>query len=244
MRKIRAVFFDIYKTLLDIDTDEEDIGTYAFLSRWLSYHGVVIDPPGLRLKYRELCAQVVAKNPEPHPEADIGEVFAAILDEGKEASSDLRCKSGEVAFLFRMLTTKSISAYPGLHQLLDSLRGKARIGIISNAQRLFTMPELSKFGLTGFFDPIVLSSDLGVRKPGPRIFRTALDAVGVPPEAAVFIGDNLYDDVYGAGSIGMKTIWIDRGTKLDPATPALTKPDFVVKDEPYKELERILSSLL
>jgi putative hydrolase of the HAD superfamily len=45
-----------------------------------------------------------------------------------------------------------------------------------------------------------------VRKPDPRIFRRALDALGVEPENALFVGDRLYEDVRGAGELGMTTV--------------------------------------
>jgi len=56
MAIIRAVVFDVYKTLLDIKTDEESLDSYAFLSQWLSYCGMEIDAASLRLRYLELCS--------------------------------------------------------------------------------------------------------------------------------------------------------------------------------------------
>ena len=52
----------------------------------------------------------------------------------------------------------------------------------------------------------VFSSEVGVRKPDPRIFRRALDALGVEPENALFVGDRLYEDVLGAARAGMRTV--------------------------------------
>ena len=135
--------------------------------------------------------------------------------------------------------------YPGVLELLHSLQGKASLGIVSNAQRLFTIPELSRFNLIDFFDAIVLSSDAEVRKPNPKIFRRLLSAIAVPPEAAVFVGDNLFDDVYGAGRIGMKTIWINRdGKHDDPNMFGTAKPDYEIRGGAYEDLSAILLSML
>jgi len=244
MSTMRAVVFDVYKTLLDIQTDEESLDTYLFLSRWLSYHGVIIDAVSLRHRYLDLCCQEICGSAEPFPDFDIGKVFSAILCDGKRLNFDLESKSRELALLFRILT-KSISIYPGVHQLLGTLRGKARLGIVSNAQRLFTIPELSRFGLIGYFDAIVLSSDAEVRKPDPKIFHTLLNALAVPPEAAVFVGDNIFDDVYGASCVGMTTIWIRRDSQqVNPNAAGSVRPDYEILDGSYEALTAKLVSML
>lgn len=245
MAIIRAVVFDIYKTLIDIQTDEESLGPYVFLSQWLSYHGVATDPPALRLRYLDLCSDEISRKEAPFPDFDIGRVFSRILLDAERLDLDVDAKSRELALLFRMLTTKSISVYPGVVELLAALKGKVRLGIISNAQRLFTMPELSKFGLVHFFDAIVLSSDFGMRKPDPKIFRSLLDAIAVAPEEAVFIGDSLFDDVYGAGKVGMKTIWICReGRCADQMSSVPAKPDYVVEGGAYEKVMKLLRHML
>lgn len=243
---IRAVVFDIYKTLIDIRTDEESLAPYVFLSRWLSYHGVTTEPHALRLKYLDFCNEEMGSRTEtPFPDFDIGRVFYRILLDAKHTVPDLDAKSHEFALLFRMLTTKSIRVYPGVLDLLAALKGKVRLGIVSNAQRLFTMPELTKFGLVHFFDAVALSSDLGIRKPDPTIFRHLLGAIAVPPEEAVFIGDSLFDDVHGAGELGMKTIWICRESNCgDRSSSAQRTPDHVVEDGSYEAVSQLLRHIL
>ena len=245
MAKIRAVVFDVYKTLLDIQTDEESLGSYGFLSQWLSYHGVEIDGIRLRQRYKELCREEIARSFAPYPDFDIGKVFSAILLDAELPKPDVASKSRELALLFRILTTKSISVRPGALQLIQSLKGKAKLGIVSNAQRLFTIPELAKFNLADCFEAVTFSSDVGARKPDRKIFLSLLNAIGVAPEAAVFVGDNMFDDVYGASSIGMKTVWINRdGKPADPEMTGFAEPDYEIRDESYEDLSEILLSLL
>jgi len=243
MSGIRAVVFDVYKTLIDIQTDEESLDSYLFLSRWLSY-GVTTDPQSLRLRYLELCSEELSGRSDPYPDFDIGKVFAKILGNGAPASRDVELKSRELALLFRMVSTKSISIFPGVAELLRSLKKRVRLGIVSNAQHLFTIPELTKFNLIDLFDAIALSSDVGVRKPDSKIFHRLLQAMAVPPEAAVFVGDNLFDDVYGASNVGMKTVWIGRESgRSDPTVAGSAKPDYVVEGGSYETLSEILLSL-
>lgn len=245
MPVIRAVVFDIYKTLIDIRTDEESLEPFAFLSRWLSYYGVSTGPLALRLRYLDLCREEMSGNETPLRDFDIGRVFTRILLDATRPGLEVEAKSREFALLFRMATTISIGVYPGVIDLLTALKGKVRLGIVSNAQRLFTMPELSKFDLVRFFDAIALSSDLEVRKPDPKIFRFLLGAIAVAPEEAVFIGDSLFDDVYGAGQVGMKTIWICRESKGGEALSlAPANPDHVVEGGSYEELSKILLHMI
>jgi putative hydrolase of the HAD superfamily len=61
-------------------------------------------------------------------------------------------------------------------------------------------------GLAERLDFAVFSSEVGKRKPHPAIFERALDALGVAADDSVFVGDRLYEDVRGAGEIGMTTV--------------------------------------
>jgi FMN phosphatase YigB (HAD superfamily) len=61
-------------------------------------------------------------------------------------------------------------------------------------------------GLAERLDFAVFSSEVGKRKPHPAIFERALDALGVAAADSVFVGDRLYEDVRGAGELGMTTV--------------------------------------
>jgi putative hydrolase of the HAD superfamily len=95
------------------------------------------------------------------------------------------------------------------HALLEALRGRGlKLGVVSNA---FDPPkllhrDLADSGVAERVDFAVFSSEVGKRKPHPEIFGRALDALGVDPEAALFVGDRLYEDVRGAGEVGMTTV--------------------------------------
>ncbi len=66
--------------------------------------------------------------------------------------------------------------------------------------------DLEDLGLARFFAATTFSSEVGWRKPDPRIFRRVLDELEVTPAEAVFVGDRLLDDVSGARSVGMRTV--------------------------------------
>ena len=113
-------------------------------------------------------------------------------------------------------------ALPALRQL--RARGY-RLGLVSNTpwgtpDYLWT-GQLERFGLAGFFEVACFSSDVGFRKPDPRIFRTALDLLGVPAARAIFVGDEPQADIGGARDAGLRTVWVDRpdASKRTPPVP-------------------------
>ena len=95
------------------------------------------------------------------------------------------------------------------HALLEALRSRGlKLGLVSNAfdPGWLLRRDLDQMGLTERLDVAVFSSEVGKRKPHPEIFERALAELGVEPEAAIFVGDRLYEDVRGAAELGMKTI--------------------------------------
>lgn len=227
-----AVIFDLFKTLIDIQTDEEIQSAYEFVSTWLSYKGMSTTPQDLYRSYKDNRRLEFAANPVDHPDIDVRDVFYRMLSAlNLPAAEDQEQIVREVALLFRILTTKSLTIYPEtvpvLTQLHDS--GKVRLAIVSNTQRLFTMPELTRFGLQRYFECIVFSSDVKACKPNARIFNTALERMRIEPQQAIYVGDNPFDDVWGAQRVGLKTIWIDRGE-------AYEFPDDFGRPSPSKQI--------
>jgi putative hydrolase of the HAD superfamily len=95
------------------------------------------------------------------------------------------------------------------HALLEALRARGlRLGLVSNAfdPAWLLRRDLDEMGVLERLDFTVFSSEVGKRKPHPEIFRRALETLDVRPEDALFVGDRLYEDVRGAGELGMTTV--------------------------------------
>ncbi len=95
------------------------------------------------------------------------------------------------------------------HALLESLRDRGlKLGLVSNAfdPGWLLRRDLEQMGLAERLDVSVFSSEVGKRKPHPEIFGRALDALGVAPGRVLFVGDRLYEDIRGAGELGMTTV--------------------------------------
>ncbi len=95
------------------------------------------------------------------------------------------------------------------HALLESLREHGlKLGLVSNAldPGWLLHRDLEQMGVEQRLDFSVFSSEVGKRKPHPAIFERALEALGVAPANALFVGDRLYEDVRGGGEVGMTTL--------------------------------------
>jgi HAD superfamily hydrolase (TIGR01509 family) len=120
------------------------------------------------------------------------------------------------------------------HALLEALRARGlRLAIVSNtaSPEWLLQPVFEQQGLAGRVDAIVLSSEVGKRKPHPAIFERALEELIVPAEAALFVGDRLEADVVGASRVGMKTVqalWFradEAAVEVEPDFQAFTQMD-------------------
>ena len=89
------------------------------------------------------------------------------------------------------------------------------LGIISNwDERL--RPLLRRLGLARWFDEIIVSSEVGVAKPSPRIFDLAARRLKVPPDAVLHVGDSFSLDVRSARAAGFQGVHLKRGALAGP----------------------------
>jgi putative hydrolase of the HAD superfamily len=111
--------------------------------------------------------------------------------------------------------TPHIRHQPDAADTLRTLRRAGlRIGLLSNTHwpRHFHEHFLERDGLEGLIDARLYTSDMEHVKPDRRAFEQALAAVGVAdPAEAVFVGDRLYDDVWGAQQAGLRGVWVRNG---------------------------------
>ena len=120
------------------------------------------------------------------------------------------------------------------HALLESLRNRGlKLALVSNtaSPEWLLLPVLERQGLVERVDAVVLSSEVGKRKPHPAIFERALAELDVRPDEALFVGDRLDADVYGASRVGLKTVqalWFradDVQVDAEPDFQAFTQMD-------------------
>ena len=125
--------------------------------------------------------------------------------------------------------SKAVVFPPHHARLLEELRTSHRLAVVSNFDYTPTACGiLEREGIAGFFETVVVSDEVGWRKPKPVIFETALRRLGVSAGEALFVGDRADIDVVGAQGVGMAAAWINRDAAALP--PGLSPPDFEIRD--------------
>ncbi|MER3601311.1 MAG: hypothetical protein C4339_01165 [Nitrososphaerota archaeon] len=127
---------------------------------------------------------------------------------------------------------------PGARSTLHYLaRQKGyRLGLVSNfSYAPFLRARLEGLGLSGFFEVLAISHEVGYRKPHPAIFRFALERLGCAPEEALMVGDTPSEDVYGARKLGMGACLVRSSLtdsyaayEVDSAEASLLSPDLII----------------
>jgi putative hydrolase of the HAD superfamily len=140
--------------------------------------------------------------------------------------------------------SKSLAVEPEVLATLDRLRAEGkRLGLVSNITLLppLIREDIDRMSLGSRLDATVFSSEVGVRKPDPRIFREALERLGSPPAETVFVGDRLYDDISGAQAIGMRAVLTKQFRQEDDPD---YEPDAVIEhiSELPETIERLSKS--
>ncbi len=105
---------------------------------------------------------------------------------------------------------KQTEFYPETPDVLESLRGRYKLGVITNYMDGPTCQTVfNKLGYRETFDALVVSAEVGYRKPSRVIFEQALRETGSRPESCVMVGDLYEADVVGANNVGMKSVLVD-----------------------------------
>jgi putative hydrolase of the HAD superfamily len=229
MPKLSAVLFDVYGTLVDIHTNEHSDDVFDSVSRFLGYRRVFIPGKELKELYFDHINQQIARSREKYAEVDVTRAFGHVLRErGRTADRYLTMITAQ---LYRSLCRERFRLYDDTFWTLNEFRKRYRLGIISDAQRVFCKPELQTLRLENFFDVLVISSDYGFRKPDPRLFHIALAALDVPASEAAYIGNKYETDLIGAKKAGLAVAGLIRQTEEEKQTfDNEYRPDFVADD--------------
>lgn len=225
---INGIFFDLYGTLLvygNMDTAWSD---------WLNEFHKHLRLRGLTHSiesFAKSCDQFFGKS-EPTPRQHNLTVFEQRI---QNLCSDLHLNLTsenitEIANKIASVWQRHISLDPEALYVLQTLHHSKKLALISN----FDHPPhvhsvLSKSGLTHLFDSVVISAEVGIKKPDPRIFDSALEQTGMKPEEVVYVGDT-EDDTKAARAAGMVSILIQRENEGNAF-------DFSVKKNSLEEKE-------
>ncbi len=237
--QIRAIVFDLFDTLVDLDFENLVRAEVA---------GKPLPPSASALHEATLTRHAISFDAFAEALAEVDFAFRdSHYSLHREVPTELRFSVlaqrlgvGDPE-LPGLLTSVHMGLFreqvrvPAHHApLLAELGAVRAIGLCSNFSHSQTaLSILEEAGLAQHLGAVVISDALGLRKPRPEIFEAVLSGLGVAPEQALHVGDSLRADVVGAAGLGMRTAWITRRVK-DPraaleayAGPA---PDFTIRD--------------
>ena len=128
----------------------------------------------------------------------------------EELSTSWSNESGKVAYL-----------YPDVRETLSKLKGKYKLAILSNGNKVSQRRKLETIAIYDLLDYSLVSGEFSVNKPDPRIYHYVCGQLGLDPEECAYIGDNYRIDVEGSKNAGLYPVYVCR-TKGDAVSDCLT----------------------
>lgn len=98
--------------------------------------------------------------------------------------------------------------FPNTLAILNYLKEKYKLAIITNGTVVGQNVKIDSTGIRNYFDEVVISHEVGIEKPDPKIFKLTIERLNVKPDEAVYVGDSYHNDIFGAYQAGLKPIWI------------------------------------
>ena len=201
-----AVLFDLDNTLVDDD--------YATRAGLRAFHGVYGSELGwpfeILLDYWRQLLDVY------YPQYLTGALSLAehrrkrVLDLFRLAGRELTPAEADAAFaVYRAEYARSWRLFPEVTAALDALRGH-RMAVLTNGSLESQGEKMAASGLTGYFENLYASADLGVAKPSAAVFWKVCERMGVEPSRCVHVGDRLDVDARGAQAAGLRSVWLNR----------------------------------
>lgn len=218
---IKAVLFDLDDTLFD-RSKAQRLVLERILQRFPEVFGSL--PP-----------ERVARAFEESDRLAVAEFYAGAPSDGlreMRGRAFLRLLGLREDFADR-ITTFYLLDYPaiitpvaGAVSLVKTVSRRFPVGIVTNGLPDVQYRKLETIGLRSIFSCIVMSEEVGIRKPDPRIFQHAAGLLETQPRDCLYVGDSYANDVIGAKRAGMQACWFSRNRPVHGDEEAMA--DFVV----------------
>ena len=227
----RFILFDFVNTLFLPDPEavptievegKRVVSTAPVLKERLAQRLGHLDVLAIYRAHREAWRWVEAQRGESHKEIEATirfRHFLALLGV-PDADDSLVQQAVEVHM---DVVTGAFRLPPEHRRLLEDLRRRFHLGILSNfdyAPALLRLLEAQ--GIAEWFEPVVISADIGCRKPGAEAFAAALARAPAPLEAVLHVGDTWVADVEGACGASIDVAWINLNREAVPEQPRAT----------------------
>ena len=225
---IRAVLFDVGGTLHVVQRDPELAQKFArtLLDR-LEAAGIVLptQPAPLAALLERNAEAYKRRSEETRRELPNDQIWAEYyLKDFGLTRGQLRPMAEELSVLYDTVRVRNV---PRLHMkgtIRELQTMGLRLGVISNMiSHTFVPRLLQEYCIADAMECVVLSADVGVRKPDPAIFRIAAERMGIAPEETAYVGDTLSRDVLGCRNAGI-------GLSIQICNPSMAHRDAELAD--------------
>jgi putative hydrolase of the HAD superfamily len=171
-------------------------------------------------------------DPDRHREGRLdlpGARREVVLRSLSELGIDNTALANKIADTYGTRRDLGVLPIPGAIETVQWLRAQGcRTALLTNGAAESQRGKVDRFQLGGLFDAILIEGELGYGKPDPRVYRNALEMLGVKPEEATMVGDNLEFDVLAPQELGVYGVWIDLRGEGAPAKHA-ARPNRIIR---------------
>lgn len=202
------ILFDFFGTLVDYSPSRTEQGfqrTHRLLRELgadLTYQGFLADWSRISAEYDRLSD----RDDQEYSMIEVGTAFLTRTLGHEPAYASVEALVGQ--YLAEWNT--GVRYLPAVGRLVEELATEYRLAVVTNTHQAQLVPDhLAAMGIRSRFDVVITSVEVGWRKPHPRIYAAALDALGVPAPAAVFVGDTYAPDFHGPRRAGIRAFLID-----------------------------------
>lgn len=133
-----------------------------------------------------------------------------------EHNVDNKALAHRLSNVYVGLRTASLALFDGVLPLLTDLHARYTLGLLTNGPSHLQWEKINLLGLKGYFDAIIVSGDMGIHKPDPRLFAKLLELMSAPASGAVYVGNSYEMDIIGASDAGMLSIWVNPDGEEEP----------------------------
>ena len=253
--KYTDLVFDLYGTLVDIHTEEDD-RVWEKTALYFGFYGAHYTGPELKAAFQSAMRAREAKAGQSYecfPDLPFEETMADLF-RAKGVTENADSLGINAAQLFRISSLDYIRLYPHALEALAKLRKAGyRLWLLSNAQAIFTAYELRLLGLGDQLDGIYLSSNYQCRKPDLRFYQALIDERNLDVTKTLMIGNDRQTDIAGAKAAGLATLYMH--TNITPPQQAEADPSLLPGKAPegcihfeyegsdWQELAQLICSL-
>lgn len=204
-----VIFFDAAGTLIRL---AQPVG--RFYAQAAQDHGLEADESRLEAAFRAVWRGAPHRTPSPVARENDDrpwwrELALETLHRAADPSPDFDAEAWFADLYDRFAKPGAWSLYEDVLPCLDAVRHRARLAVISNFDgRLRTI--LTNLGISGYFEQLFISSEVGAEKPSDEIFQRAIRKMGSDSSACLHVGDDEVRDAAGACAAGLSTYLVDR----------------------------------